>query len=230
MLPYIKVKNLGKSYGKNEIIRDLSLDINSGEVIVFKGPSGIGKSTLLRSLTYLEPFQKGSIEVGNYVLNANLDRRKERETIRAVRTQLGFVFQFFNLFPHLTVIENLTLAPIQVLRKSKEEALEDAQKLLKKVGLEEKANFHPEQLSGGQRQRVGIARALAMKPKAILFDEPTSSLDPEMKGEIVRAMSDLASEGMTMLIVTHEPAVVEGIASRIVSFGAGLEVLSDSAR
>ncbi len=227
MLPYIKVKNLGKSYGKNEIIRDLSLDINSGEVIVFKGPSGIGKSTLLRSLTYLEPFQKGSIEVGEYVLNANLDRRKERETIRSVRTQLGFVFQFFNLFPHLTVIENLTLAPIQVLRKSKEEALEDAQKLLRKVGLEEKANFHPEQLSGGQRQRVGIARALAMKPKAILFDEPTSSLDPEMKGEIVRAMSDLASEGMTMLIVTHEPAVVEGIASRIVQFGRGLEVVSD---
>lgn len=227
MLPYIKVKNLGKSYGKNEIIRDLSLDINSGEVIVFKGPSGIGKSTLLRSLTYLEPFQKGSIEVGEYVLNANLDRRKERETIRSVRTQLGFVFQFFNLFPHLTVIENLTLAPIQVLRKSKEEALEEARKLLKKVGLEEKANFHPEQLSGGQRQRVGIARALAMKPKAILFDEPTSSLDPEMKGEIVRAMSDLAAEGMTMLIVTHEPAVVEGIASRIIQFSTGLEVVSD---
>lgn len=227
MLPYIKVKNLGKSYGKNEIIRDLSLEINSGEVIVFKGPSGIGKSTLLRSLTYLEPFQKGSIQVGDDVLNANLDRGKERETIRAVRTQLGFVFQFFNLFPHLTVIQNLMLAPVEVLKKPKDEVYAEALKLLKRVGLEEKANFHPEQLSGGQRQRVGIARALAMKPKAILFDEPTSSLDPEMKSEIVRVMSDLAADGMTMLIVTHEPAVVEGIASRIVQFGLGLEIVSD---
>ncbi len=230
MLPYIKIKNLGKSYGKNEIIRDLSLDIHSGEVIVFKGPSGIGKSTLLRSLTYLESFQKGSIEVGKYTLNANLDRRKERETIRAVRTQLGFVFQFFNLFPHLSVLENLTLAPVQVLNRPQDEVREEALALLKRVGLDEKANFHPEQLSGGQRQRVGIARALAMKPKAILFDEPTSSLDPEMKGEIVRVMSDLAADGMTMLIVTHEPAVVEGIASRIIQFGPGLEVVSDTKR
>ena len=227
MLPYIKVKNLGKSYGKNEIIRDLSLDISSGEVIVFKGPSGIGKSTLLRSLTYLEPFQKGSIEVGNYVLNANLDRRKERETIRAVRTQLGFVFQFFNLFPHLTVIENLMLGPVEVLKKEKSIVREEALKLLARVGLSEKADFYPGQLSGGQRQRVGIARALAMKPKAILFDEPTSSLDPEMKGEIVRVMEDLAKDGMTMLVVTHEPAVVEKIATRIIQFASGLEIVSD---
>lgn len=230
MPPYIKINNLGKSYGTNEVIRDLSLEINAGEIIVFKGPSGIGKSTLLRSLTYLEPFQKGNIQVGDYVLNANLDRRKERETIRAVRTQLGFVFQFFNLFPHLTVLENLMLAPVEVLKKEKAVVREDAVKLLTRVGLSEKAGFYPEQLSGGQRQRVGIARALAMKPKAILFDEPTSSLDPDMKGEIVRVMEGLSKDGMTMLIVTHEPAVVEGIATRVIQFGPGLEVLSDIAR
>lgn len=226
----IKIENLGKHYGKSEVIQDLSLTINEGEVIVFKGPSGIGKSTLLRCLTYLEPFQKGSVSVGDFCLRANLDRRKERETIRSVRTQLGFVFQFFNLFPHLTVLENLMLAPVEVLKKNSEDARETGLKLLERVGLKEKAQFYPEQLSGGQKQRVGIARALAMKPKAILFDEPTSSLDPEMKGEIVKVMNDLASDGMTMLIVTHEPAVVEGIATRIVSFGHGLKVLSDKPR
>lgn len=230
MPPYIEIKNLGKSYGDHEVIQNLSLEIHPGEIIVFKGPSGIGKSTLLRSLTYLEPFQKGSIRVGEYILNANLDRRKERETIRHVRTQLGFVFQFFNLFPHLTVIENLMLAPVEVLKKDKAEVRKEALALLARVGLSEKADFYPNQLSGGQRQRVGIARALAMKPKAILFDEPTSSLDPEMKGEIVRVMEDLSKDGMTMLIVTHEPAVVEGIATRIIQFGPGLTILSDKAR
>ena len=226
----INIKNLAKNYGDHKIIQDLSLQIDPGEVIVFKGPSGIGKSTFLRCLTYLEPFQNGSIQVGEHILNANLDRRKERETIRAVRTQLGFVFQFFNLFPHLTVLENLTLGPVQVLKRSPNQVHEEVLHLLERVGLAEKANFLPGQLSGGQRQRVGIARALAMKPKAILFDEPTSSLDPEMKGEIVRVMNTLAKDGMTMLIVTHEPAVVEGIATRIVSFGKGLEVLSDKNR
>lgn len=227
MSPYIHVKNLGKSYGAHEVVRDLSLEIYTGEVVVFKGPSGIGKSTLLRSLTYLEPFQKGTIQVGEHLLRANMEYRRERDTIRAVRTQLGFVFQFFNLFPHLTVLENLKLAPEQVLGRPDSEITDEAKKLLKRVGLAEKENFYPHQLSGGQQQRVGIARALAMKPKAILFDEPTSSLDPEMKGEIVRVMNDLATEGMTMLIVTHEPAVVEGIASRIIQFGPGLEIISD---
>ena len=226
----IKIKNLGKSYGDHEVIHDLSLEINQGEVIVFKGPSGIGKSTLLRCMTYLEPFEKGSIQVGDYVLHANLEYRKERDTIRAVRTQLGFVFQFFNLFPHLTAIENLMLGPVEVLKNDPEEIRVEAQKLLQSVGLGGKENFYPHQLSGGQKQRIGIARALAMKPKAILFDEPTSSLDPDMKGEIVKVMNDLARAGMTMLVVTHEPAVVEGIASRIVSFGVGLEILSDISR
>ncbi len=226
----IKTENLGKNYGHNAVIRDLSLTINQGEVVIFKGPSGIGKSTFLRCLTYLEPFQKGSVSVGNFKLHANMDLRKERDQIRSVRTQLGFVFQFFNLFPHLTVIQNLMLGPVQVLKKPEGETKEEALKLLARVGLTEKADFLPGQLSGGQRQRVGIARALAMKPKAILFDEPTSSLDPEMKGEIVKVMSDLAREGMTMLIVTHEPAVVEGIATRIVQFGAGLDILSDQSR
>lgn len=226
----IKIKNLAKNYGDHKIIQDLSLVIHPGEVIVFKGPSGIGKSTFLRCLTYLEPFQNGSIQVGEHILNANLDRRKERETIRAVRTQLGFVFQFFNLFPHLSVLENLTLGPVQVLKRNPNQVHEEVLHLLERVGLAEKANFLPGQLSGGQRQRVGIARALAMKPQAILFDEPTSSLDPEMKGEIVRVMNSLAKDGMTMLIVTHEPAVVEAIATRIVSFGKGLKVLSDTAQ
>ena len=223
----IQIKNLGKNYGRHQVINDLSLTVDEGEVIVFKGPSGIGKSTFLRCLTYLEPFQNGSIQVGEYILHSNLDRQKERETIRAVRTQLGFVFQFFNLFPHLTVLRNLTLGPVEVLKRSSNQVHKEAQQLLERVGLTEKANFLPGQLSGGQRQRVGIARALAMKPKAILFDEPTSSLDPEMKGEIVKVMSGLAKDGMTMLIVTHEPAVVEGIATRIVSFGPGLQVISD---
>jgi ABC-type polar amino acid transport system ATPase subunit len=223
----IKIENLGKKYGDHVVIRDLSLTITQGEVIVFKGPSGIGKSTFLRCLTCLEPFQRGLVKVGDLILHANMDMRKERDTIREVRTQLGFVFQFFNLFPHLTVLQNLMLGPVQVLKRNPDELREEAKKLLERVGLTEKANFLPGQLSGGQRQRVGIARALAMKPKAILFDEPTASLDPEMKGEIVKVMSDLAKDGMTMLIVTHEPVVVEGIATRIVQFGVGLDIVSD---
>lgn len=226
----IKLENLHKKYDENIVIRDLSLTIEQGEVVVFKGPSGIGKSTLLRCMTYLEPFQKGTVRVGDLSLHANMDERKESAIIRQVRTQLGFVFQFFNLFPHLTVTQNLTLAPVEVLGKSAEQAREEAVQLLSRVGLKEKADFFPGQLSGGQRQRVGIARALAMKPKAILFDEPTASLDPEMKSEIVQVMSDLAADGMTMLIVTHEPAVVEGIASRVVQFGGGLEILSDETK
>ncbi len=223
----IEIKKLEKKYGEHAVIRNLSLTVDQGEVIVFKGPSGIGKSTFLRCLTYLEPFQNGSVSVGELNLHANMNMRKERDVIRAARTQLGFVFQFFNLFPHLTVLQNLSLGPVQVLKRNPDEVHSEALKLLERVGLTEKADFLPGQLSGGQRQRVGIARALAMKPKAILFDEPTSSLDPEMKGEIVKVMSDLAKDGMTMLIVTHEPAVVEGIATRIVSFGPGLQITSD---
>jgi len=223
----IQISNLHKKFGSHTIIDDLSLKIDQGEVVIFKGPSGIGKSTFLRCLTYLESFQKGFVSVDDFKLHANMDLRKERDVIRSVRTQLGFVFQFFNLFPHLTVTQNLMLGPVQVLKRPEAEVREESEKLLSRVGLSEKADFLPGQLSGGQRQRVGIARALAMKPQAILFDEPTSSLDPEMKSEIVRVMNDLAKDGMTMLVVTHEPAVVEGIATRIVQFGSGLEILSD---
>jgi polar amino acid transport system ATP-binding protein len=156
-----------------------------------------------------------------------MDVRKERVIIRTVRQQLGFVFQFFNLFPHLTVVENLTLGPVKVLGRDPREVLDEAMELLRRVGLEHKAKAYPQALSGGQRQRVGIARALAMRPKAILFDEPTSSLDPEMKEEIVRVMEDCAKGGHTMLIVTHEPAFVERIATRLIKFGPQCRIESD---
>ncbi len=223
----IEVKNLSKFYGNHEVVKDLNLTVDEGDVIVFKGPSGVGKSTFLRCLTYLEPFQQGTVSVGDVELYADMDVRKEKLKIKSVRERLGFVFQFFNLFPHLTVLENLTIGPIQVLKEHPEQARENALKLLKHVGLEQKAAAHPQSLSGGQQQRVGIARALAMHPKAVLFDEPTSSLDPEMKEEIVKVMSDLAKDGLTMLIVTHEPVFIEKIATRIIKFGHQCRILDD---
>ena len=226
----IEVENLTKSYGASVVVRDLSIAVDEGEVVVFQGPSGIGKSTFLRCLTYLEPFQKGVVRAGGTVLRANMDERRERKKIQVVREKLGFVFQFFNLFPHLTVLENLMIGPIQVLKTPPEEARREAMRLLERVGLGAKAQSHPGALSGGQKQRVGIARALAMKPKAILFDEPTSSLDPEMKQEIVRVMEDLTRDRLTMLVVTHEPAFIERIATRIVKFGPQCQVLSDERR
>ena len=223
----IEVQGLTKLYKDHLVVDNLSLKVEEGEVVVFKGPSGVGKSTFLRCLTYLEPFQKGVVRVGPWALHAGMDLKREQKTVAMVREQLGFVFQFFELFPHLTVLENLTLGPVKVLGKSREEAESAAMELLKRVGLAEMACLHPHTLSGGQKQRVGIARALAMKPKAVLFDEPTSSLDPEMKGEIVEVMEDFADDGITMLVVTHEPQVVERIATRVVTFGPRCRVLSD---
>jgi polar amino acid transport system ATP-binding protein len=223
----IEIDHLCKSFKENCVIQDLCLRIDEGEKIVFKGPSGIGKSTFLRCLTYLEPFQKGCVRIGSFEISAGMDVRKERAIIRTVRQQLGFVFQFFNLFPHLTVVENLTLGPVKVLGRNPREVFDEAMELLRRVGLEHKAKAYPHSLSGGQRQRVGIARALAMRPKAILFDEPTSSLDPEMKEEIVRVMEDCAKGGHTMLIVTHEPAFVERIATRLIKFGPQCRIESD---
>lgn len=223
----IDVAGLTKVFGDHTVIQDLSLKVEEGEIVVFKGPSGVGKSTFLRCLTYLEPFQQGVIRVGPWSLHAGMDLRREAKTITMIREQLGFVFQFFNLFPHLTVLQNLTLGPVKVLGLPVEQAEEEGMSLLKRVGLAEKALLHPHALSGGQKQRVGIARALAMKPKAVLFDEPTSSLDPEMKGEIVEVMEDFADDGLTMLVVTHEPQVMEKIATRVVRFGPRCAVLSD---
>ncbi len=223
----INVERLSKSYGRHEVIRDLSLAIEEGDVVVCQGPSGIGKSTFLRCLTHLEPFEQGSIRVGDLTLRAGMDPRREKETIKLVRERLGFVFQFFNLFPHLTVLENLAIGPLKVLGEPAEVVRERALGLLDRVGLAEKADAHPHALSGGQQQRVGIARALCMKPRAILFDEPTSSLDPEMKGEIVNVMADLAGDGLTMVVVTHEPAVLDRIAKRIVKFGPQCTILED---
>jgi ABC-type polar amino acid transport system ATPase subunit len=223
----IKVEGLSKYFKDHAVIQDLTLSVEEGEIVVFQGPSGVGKSTFLRCLTYLEPFQKGVVRVGDILIHPGMDERKERRTLQSLHQQLGFVFQFFNLFPHLTVLENLTLGPMKVLGREPETARKEALGLLTRVGLESKAGAYPRSLSGGQQQRVGIARALAMNPKAILFDEPTSSLDPEMKEEIVEVMEDFAQDGLTMLIVTHEPAFVERIATRVIKFGPCCSVVSD---
>lgn len=215
----IEVTDLVKYYGDHLIIDRLSLSIQEGEIVVLQGASGIGKSTLLRCLTCLEPFQQGSIRVGNATVQAGMTEESDRVAILALREQLGFVFQFFNLFPHLTVLENLTIGPIKVLETPEEQAQAEAIKLLKRVGLEQKAHVRPSALSGGQQQRVAICRALAMQPRAILFDEPTSSLDPHMKKEMIGVLEEFAKDHLTMVVVTHEPGVIERIANRVVTFG-----------
>jgi ABC-type polar amino acid transport system ATPase subunit len=221
---------LTKYYKDLLVINNLSIQVEEGEVVIFQGPSGVGKSTFLRCLTYLEPFQKGCVRVGDLEIPAGIHPHKERQKIKRLREQLGFVFQFFNLFPHLTVLENLTLGPIKVLNLPREQAREEALDLLRRVGLEEKVDAYPNSLSGGQSQRIAIARALAMRPKALLFDEPTSSLDPEMKEEMVQVIEESARDGLTLLIVTHEAAVIERIATRVVKFGPECCILSDEHR
>jgi len=222
----IKIQNLSKNYGEHQIINNLSINIDAGSRVVFQGPSGIGKSTFLRCLTGLETFQSGKIQAGNIVLEANMNDRTHPEIIQKMRLQMGYVFQFFNLFPHLTVLENIILSPTLVQKISMAQAIGDAENLLRKLDLIDKKDKFPHQLSGGQAQRVGIARALAMRPQVMLFDEPTSSLDPEMKKELVHVIEKF-EEGLTMLIVTHEPYFVEGIATRIIKFGPGLVVEED---
>ncbi len=227
MPPAIKIEGLTKRFGDNVVIERLDLTIQPGEVAVLQGPSGVGKSTLLRTLTYLEPFQAGRILLGELELSAGMDVRKERARIRAARRQTGFVFQFFNLFPHRTVLENLMLGPVQVLKLPLKQARAEALSLLERVGLAEKAGAYPAALSGGQQQRVGIARALAMHPRTVLFDEPTASLDPDMKQEMVQVIREFAKDKLTLLIVTHEPAVIESIATRVIKLGPRCAILSD---
>ena len=211
----VHVSNLKKSFGKLEVLKDISIDITEGEVVVLLGPSGSGKSTFLRCLNQLEVATGGTIIIDGFnVTDKHVDINKVRENI-------GMVFQHFNLFPHMTVLEHIMLAPVELKKMNKEEAKEAGMKLLKRVGMEAKADVYPPQLSGGQKQRVAIARALAMNPDIMLFDEPTSALDPEMVGEVLEVMKELARGGMTMVVVTHEIGFAREVANRIVFMDGG---------
>mgnify|MGYP003418237556 FL=1 len=211
----IETKNLKISFGSLNVLKDISTTIKQGEKVVIIGPSGSGKSTFLRCLNRLENPDSGSI------LFDGLDLNDPKTNLDLARQQMGMVFQHFNLFPHLTVMENITLAPITLKLKSKEEAEAQAMKLLERIGLPEKANAYPSTLSGGQKQRIAIVRALAMNPKVMLFDEPTSALDPEMVGEVLNVMKQLAEEGMTMVVVTHEMGFAREVADRILFMNNG---------
>ena len=213
--PIIICKDVSKWYGNFQALKAVNLEVRKGEVIVIFGPSGSGKSTFIRTINRLEEHQSGTIIVDGIELN------NDTHNIEMIRMETGMVFQQFNLFPHLTVLENITLAPIQVRKWSKEKAEETALQLLKRVGIPDQANKHPGQLSGGQQQRVAIARALAMQPKIMLFDEPTSALDPEMIKEVLDVMIELARSGMTMLVVTHEMGFAKAVADRMVFFDKG---------
>ena len=216
----INITNLHKNFGDLEVLKNISTEIKKGEIISIIGPSGSGKSTFLRCLNKLEEPSSGHIYIdGMDLMDKNTD-------INKVRERVGMVFQHFNLFPNMTVLDNLTLSPIMVKKESKEEAEKYALSLLEKVGLSDKANSYPTQLSGGQKQRIAIARALAMKPEVILFDEPTSALDPEMIKEVLDVMRDLAKEGMTMLIVTHEMGFARNVGNRILFMDKG-EIIED---
>lgn len=216
----IVIKDLHKSYGANEILKGIDLHIKKSEVVVVIGPSGSGKSTLLRCVNYLEVPTSGSITINNETIT-------RKTNINHIRAEVGMVFQHFNLFPHMTVLENITIAPVNVRKMSKEEANAKALELLKRVGLESKAYSYPDQLSGGQQQRVAIARALAMEPQVMLFDEPTSALDPEMVNEVLDVMKDLAHSGMTMMCVTHEMGFAKQVASRVLFVDQG-KILEDT--
>jgi len=212
--PIIQIKDVRKRFGQIEALRGVSLDIEEGEVVVIVGPSGSGKSTLLRCINRLEEYEKGSIVVDGMPLDNN-------QNINAVRREVGMVFQSFNLFAHLSVMQNLMLAQNIVRKRSRQEAEKVSRELLVKVGIPEKAGAYPAQLSGGQQQRVAIARALAMNPKVMLFDEPTSALDPEMIKEVLDVMASLAKEGMTMLVVSHEMGFARAAADRVIFMDEG---------
>jgi glutamine transport system ATP-binding protein len=211
----IEIKDLRKSFGKLDVLKGINLTLQDQEVVVIIGPSGSGKSTVLRCINYLEPPTSGEIIVDGLSMTNN-------KNINAVRMEVGMVFQRFNLFPHMTVMDNITLAPIKTRHISKKEAEASALQLLQKVGLEEKKDAYPEMLSGGQQQRVAIARALAMKPKFMLFDEPTSALDPEMVREVLDVIKDLVNDGMGMLIVTHEMGFAREVADRVLFIDEGV--------
>lgn len=211
----IRVENLQKAFGDFHALNGITEEIHKGEVVVIIGPSGSGKSTFLRSLNLLE------VPTGGHIYFEGVDITDAKVDIDKHRQKMGMVFQHFNLFPHKTILENITLAPIKLLKKDKAEAEKEARALLKRVGLEEKADSYPSQLSGGQKQRIAIVRSLAMSPDVMLFDEPTSALDPEMVGEVLELMKQLAQEGMTMVVVTHEMGFAREVADRVMFVDEG---------
>jgi len=220
----IRVEGLIKRHGTLEVLKGISLDVVKGEVAAIIGPSGGGKSTFLRCVNGLELFQGGRVRVGEFELNAETHPRRDARHLEAIRRTVGFVFQQFNLFPHLTVLENCTIAPVQVLKESVESATHRAKEILVRVGLGAKQNVYPRDLSGGQQQRVAIARTLTMKPQAILFDEPTSALDPVMANEVLAVMGDLGRQGQTMIVVTHSMSFAKNVATHVHVFSGGYDV------
>ena len=218
----IHVDNLQKSFGELKVLTGIDIDIHRGEVVVVIGPSGSGKSTFLRCLNLLETPTGGTIYFNGHDITA------KDTNINIHRQKMGMVFQHFNLFPHMTILQNMTIAPIKLLKKSKEEAEATAIRLLERVGLADRAGAYPKQLSGGQKQRVAIVRALAMEPEVMLFDEPTSALDPEMVGEVLEVMKELASDGMTMVVVTHEMGFAKEVGDRVIFMDEGV-IVEDNA-
>lgn len=220
--PMINIRKLHKSFGELEVLKNIDLQIADSEVLVLIGPSGSGKSTLLRCLNHLEKPTSGEIFINGELVNrSDLSPRAFQRHLNSVRTHMGMVFQHFNLFPHKTVLENIIEAPLQVLKQNREEAQQSAMELLERVGLTDKRDEYPARLSGGQKQRVAIARALAMSPAVMLFDEVTSALDPELVGDVLRVMEDLARDGMTMIVVTHEMGFAQRVADRVVFMADG---------
>ncbi|MEI4483334.1 MULTISPECIES: amino acid ABC transporter ATP-binding protein [unclassified Phyllobacterium] len=223
--PLVRARNVHKSYEQLEVLKGIDLDVAPGEVVVVLGPSGSGKSTFLRCINHLESINRGSIEVDGeqigYKLHKDRLQRLSNYSIALQRRKIGMVFQQFNLYPHMTALQNIMEAPVGIHGESRKEAAENARKLLKRVGLSEKEDSYPRQLSGGQQQRVAIARALAIKPKLMLFDEPTSALDPELVGEVLATMRDLADQGLTMIVVTHEIGFAREAADRVVFMDDG---------
>ena len=216
--PIIELRNVNKHFGALHVLKDISLQVKKGEVVVIIGPSGSGKSTLCRTINRLETIDSGKILIDGIQIP------EEGRELAVLRSQIGMVFQSFNLFAHMTVMDNMTLAPVDVLKMKRKEAREEAMRLLERVGVADQAHKVPAQLSGGQQQRAAIARALAMHPKAMLFDEPTSALDPEMIGEVLNVMTELAADGMTMLIVTHEMNFAHRVADRVIFMDGGVIV------
>ncbi|MEV6944199.1 amino acid ABC transporter ATP-binding protein [Streptomyces sp. NPDC051172] len=221
----VDIRSVHKSFGSLEVLKGIDLQVRTGEVTVVLGPSGSGKSTLLRTINHLEKVDHGAISVDGTLVGYRrsgdkLHELPEREVLKQ-RTRIGFVFQNFNLFPHLTVVDNVIEAPVSALKRSRKEALEGARRLLERVGLADKADAYPRQLSGGQQQRVAIARALALEPKLLLFDEPTSALDPELVGEVLDVIRDLADQGTTMIVVTHEIGFAREVADTVVFMAEG---------